>query len=732
MTKLPICIHAKKASDVSFRRLLLCSLVIAILAALLVGFGENQAATAQVRVQSARLAAQPADPHLASFPRPLNDNGRGIHFDLDPRPNNVALYAPYLGQMKIKWATVYGGDELQVTNTAKYLLDNFGVYSVMRVEARPGNMKAPDFWLKLAQLAVSEGIPPYIQIFNEPEIEWDTPAHFAAQWGARATAVVSGGGYPGLQVLSKEYFDAVVLNLSDQVKNKMFFALHNYGSNHPPAYPYPNKTIMQDDTAVLRFLEYAQWFKNDIGFVPPMLGGEGGWLYQNHDDNTMPAVDIDRWVPWHYEMYNWFRYGQLSNGDPLPDYLFSVNPWILHSTTFYSDSWIAGLDSNLKQRLMDELTTDSPYVRQFGYTAQGTSTPTPTPSRTATPTKTAVVGTATPTATSTPSRTATPTQTGVVRTATPVSTSPPSGTATPTATLSACTLSVAKTISLSASPKGMAVDPVGQRVFVGLAGSSSVAVINAITNKVLSTWTSDGQGSTNGVAFSQNKLFLSKRTNAKVSVLDASTGKFIKNIAVGSAPYGMAASDTRVWVANFNDGTISLIDAGTNSLLSTRSGSPFPSLAAALGSRVFITAYGGGLMDIDSSNNILKTISTGSGSYGVAVDVGANRVYVSNRDSKTVSVVDATNDAVVNSFTGARSPYGLAVNPVTKHLFIDYADSNAIRVRDANTLASIVEVALGTQGPNGGDTLAVLGNFVYVGNYAAKSVTVISDCPGSN
>jgi YVTN family beta-propeller protein len=706
MPNLPITTHARTASAVRSLRLLYLTLAAGVLAAVIIGLGGNPAATAQARSQPARLAAQPADPYLASFPRPSGDTGRGIHFDLDNRPNVVAKYAAFLAPMKIKWATVYGGDELQVTNTAKYLLGNYGIYSVLRVEARPGNMKTPDFWLKLTQLAISEGLPPYIQIFNEPEIEWGPPAKFANQWGARAEAVVAGGGYPGLQVLSKEYFDAVVLHLSDKVKSKMFFVLHNYGANHPPSYPYPNKNIMQDDTAVLRFLEYAQWFRDDIGFVPPMLGGEGGWLYQNHDDRTMPMVDITRWVPWHYEMFNWFRTGKLSNGDPLPDYLFSVNPWILHSVIYYSDSWIGGLDSNLKQKLIDELTDDAPYVRQFGYSGQGASTPTPKPAGTSTPTRTPTKAPFTPTA--------------------------PAKTATPTSTLAACTVSVAKTISVGAYPKGIAVDPATQRVFVGLAGSSSVAVIDAKTNTLLATWPSDGQGKTNGVAFAQNKLFLSKRNNAMVSVLDASTGKFITNIAVGNAPYGVAASGSRVWVANFNDGSVSLIDATTNSVLSTQHVSPYPSLAAALGSRVYVTSYGGGLMDIDSSNDVLKTITTGSGSYGVAADPAANRVYVSNRDTKTVSVVDAANDSILTSFTGGNPPYGLAINPVTNHLFVDMADNNILQVRDADTLISIAKLTLAAQGADGGDSLAVLGSSVYVANNAAGNVTVISDCPGSN
>jgi Lysozyme like domain len=311
---------------------------------------------------------QPSDPHLASFPRPKDDNGRGLHFVLDSRDPLVEQYAPYLARMQMKWATVYGGDELQVTRTASYLLVNYGIFSNMRVQATGDKAKAPSFWQNLAQLSVRAGVPPYIQIFNEPEVGregFGNPQQFADRWGARAEAVVAGGGFPGLQVLSEDFLAAVLVGVSDAVKNKMYFCLHNYGSNHPPSYPYPDQTALDDDTTVLRFLAFEAWFKKYLGFVPPMIGGEGGWLYQDSDDKTMPPVTIDKWVDWHHEMYEWFRSGILSNGDPLPDYLFSVTPWLLYASNWYGDSWVDGLDSNLKAELIDKLASDQPYVRMF-------------------------------------------------------------------------------------------------------------------------------------------------------------------------------------------------------------------------------------------------------------------------------------------------------------------------------------------------------------------------------
>lgn len=331
------------------------------------------------------ISPAPADPHLSKFPRPVNDNGNSLHFLLDPSDQNVQGYAPWLAKMQMKWTTVYGGDERQVTKTAKYLLDNFGIYSVMRIYANGDAPKVPDFWRNAAVVAQQVGVPPYFQIFNEPEDgreSWPDPAIFAHKWGARAEAIVGAGGFPGLQVLSKEYFDAVVPNVSDAVKNNMFFALHNYGANHPPKYPYPTKTVFEDDTAVLRFIEYAKWFKDAWGFVPPFIGTEGGWLYQNQDDKTLPPVTADLWKAWHLEMYNWFRTGVLSNGDPLPDYLFSVCPWLLFASNWYSDSWVNGLDDNLKAPLREALAAAPSFVRQFGNVPPP---PTPTVSFTLTP-----------------------------------------------------------------------------------------------------------------------------------------------------------------------------------------------------------------------------------------------------------------------------------------------------------------------------------------------------------
>ncbi len=360
-------------------------------------------------------------------------------------------------------------------------------------------------------------------------------------------------------------------------------------------------------------------------------------------------------------------------------------------------------------------------------TATRTATLSPTQAFTATPTS--ANASATPTRTNTP--TFTSTLVALTSTLTRTFTATATRAATEMATLTpnaACALTPVTTINVGAHPKGIAVDPATNRVFVGLADSSSIAVIDANTRQLLATWTTDGAGNTNGLAFAQNKLFVSKRNNASVSVVDTTNGAFVQNIAVGNAPYGVGASSTRVWVANFSDSTISLIDAATNTVLSTTAASLYPSLIAPLGSRAFISAWGAGVMDVDTNNTVQKTLATGDGSFGVATNSTTNRAYVSNRNTSVLTTIDTSTDAVLGTFTETAVPYALALNPNTHHLFIVLADSNVLRVRDASTMNFVADLSLGVQGANGGDSIAVLNNSIYVANNSDGTVTVITDC----
>jgi hypothetical protein len=315
-----------------------------------------------------------------------------------------------------KWSLVAGQDWLQILSGAKQLWA-VGIMPVCRLICKING--AYDFVAGVNALKAA-GIPPYIQIFNEPgdDREWKTGtrpniANFGGSWAANAALVFDQGGYPGLQVLGKDEFDAAINSLKGNnridVLRRAWFCLHNGGSNHPPDYPYDpvnqdgtpvdaatfaqyewamtrdevnalrystsvvgtslnpphhGQTIMDDDTSVLRFLEYKKWMMDSFGFSLPIIGGEAGWAPEALEDKRYPKLTAAMHAAWHKEMFEWFRTGVLSNGEPLPDELFSVDDWIM--ADWGADAWWYGVLGTL-QETIDAVISIPPFVRQFGY-----------------------------------------------------------------------------------------------------------------------------------------------------------------------------------------------------------------------------------------------------------------------------------------------------------------------------------------------------------------------------
>ena len=322
---------------------------------------------------------------LDKFPRPADDNGRGIHFALDLGVNTLATFIPKMVELGIKWAVFYAGDEMQA-ETVAVAAWTAGIMPIIRPKCLI-NGGRPN-WVKFVQNIQKHNIPAYIQIYNEPgdNREWSgghTPSNylstFGPRWADAAAQIFDAGGYPGLQTLSRDEILAAVDSVRAggrmDIFGRTFFSLHNYGINHPPAYPYdplnqkdhPKATILDDDTAVLVLIEFAIWMYEILGFVLPMIGGEGGFIYGSADDNRYAKCNQPYHAEFHVEMYNWFKTGLLSSGQPIPDYLFSVAPWILAGYV-EAEAWYGGPLGD-KTETIEAVKAIPPFVRKFSWDA---------------------------------------------------------------------------------------------------------------------------------------------------------------------------------------------------------------------------------------------------------------------------------------------------------------------------------------------------------------------------
>ncbi len=305
---------------------------------------------------------------LQTWPRPAHDNGRGLHF-LQTHWFDEFETHKQMERMKllgIHWTLVNYANRYQLIRVAP-LFKQAGIMVVWRPFVRP--YEPYPNWAEDVKFLRAQGIPPYLQLYNEPGLaqEWDEahpldPELFLSHLLPAIRQVYDAGGYVGLQFLDPDELRVTLQQMKafglTDVFDRLFFVAHPYGLNHPPEYD-------EDINSVLGFREFATVFEEEIGFVPVMIAGEGGWRPGERQDNRYPAVSEQLHRDYHEAVFEWFRTGQLSNGDPLPDYLFAFCPWLISDPTDPA----AWFDSRSGDRTLtiEAIKAMPPFERKFSW-----------------------------------------------------------------------------------------------------------------------------------------------------------------------------------------------------------------------------------------------------------------------------------------------------------------------------------------------------------------------------
>lgn len=304
---------------------------------------------------------------LKDWPRPDQDNGLGIHFLLTGYYDDAELDKEIarMEAMHLKWSLVIYGDENQLARAARKF-KQAGIMVVWRKALRP--FQRYYGWGRDVQVLNDNGMPPYMQLYNEPEVpaEWenqpmDNDKYFANLLQATKD-VYNAGGYPGIQMLDEDklrrFIDELYARQGEAIFHRMFFIPHAAGLNHPPDY-------VQDINGVLGFRTYATIFFKRLGFVPPFIIGEGGWKIESAEDNRFPPIDDQLHRDYTLAVFDWFHSDKLSNGAPLPDYLFAFCAWMIAGAN-EAGAWY---DSFKGDRTLTIQTVQQipPYVRKFSW-----------------------------------------------------------------------------------------------------------------------------------------------------------------------------------------------------------------------------------------------------------------------------------------------------------------------------------------------------------------------------
>lgn len=191
---------------------------------------------------------------VQDFPRPRNNNRRGVHWSTILYPAGagvLSLWIAELQQLHVKWVKILddgGGSSLPLCEQL-LAADIFPIVRLYRQAPNPGHLggRETDTVEQLARAGVR-----YFESNNEPDvsIEWKngvTPPNsldiVVDNFIIDASAILNVGGLPALPAMSVDGIAAalekvVARGRADLFDSGAWIAIHNYTLNHPLDYPY--------------------------------------------------------------------------------------------------------------------------------------------------------------------------------------------------------------------------------------------------------------------------------------------------------------------------------------------------------------------------------------------------------------------------------------------------------------------------------------------------------------
>lgn len=263
---------------------------------------------------------------LADFPRPPDDNGRGVHWSASvyhPAGADLQHWIKQLQILQIKWVKLLDDGGGSSREFCRALIDG-GIMPVVRLyRERPNPGHLGGRGIDAVRKLVSDGVH-YFESNNEPDLpaEWSTP--MPAEWLDvvisnfihDADIILNEGGLPALPAMGPGSKDNALAKVLAQGRGDIFerggwVAIHNYTLNHP--LDYPDDAVNQEGKP-LSPEEYAELARWQYSHLSP----------EEAEQRGVSRMDYDKFQRWAWdgrslEMVNELRAQAKNPGDTILD-----------------------------------------------------------------------------------------------------------------------------------------------------------------------------------------------------------------------------------------------------------------------------------------------------------------------------------------------------------------------------------------------------------------------------
>ncbi len=259
------------------------------------------------------------------------------------------------------------------------------------------------------------------------------------------------------------------------------------------------------------------------------------------------------------------------------------------------------------------------------------------------------------------------------------------------------TYEIIKTVILTPTCNYVAVSPNGLYVYVGNYLDDTVTVIETAGYSIVHTITMPANSRTSGIAFTPDGLYAYVANNQidSVSVLETTGYSIITTISLpaGSHPLQIAINPNGdyAYIANKGDGTVSVIQTSNNTLLTT-----FPAT-------------------VPPNSN--------AGSNCIAINSSGTREYVTNFESRTVTIIK--DNSLFDKISLASNPSFIAISPNNSYAYITLSLINSVAVLEFPSKIVLTTIAIRQNSSPAQIAIHPNGDFAYVTEPNTNSLAII-------
>jgi YVTN family beta-propeller protein len=257
---------------------------------------------------------------------------------------------------------------------------------------------------------------------------------------------------------------------------------------------------------------------------------------------------------------------------------------------------------------------------------------------------------------------------------------------------------VVGTIAVGRSPMGVMTSPDRTKVYVANFGSNSISVIDKAALRVIKTIGNFGYSPAELALSGDGRwLYATNPNSDNVSVIDTVSDVVIRQISVGQRPTGIAFDPDRnkVYVANWASHSVSIIDPDTHAVEDTVTVGLNPSAVAIQEDRLYVANSGSNnisVIDIPSYV-VVETIPVGQRPLWVQSGL-SRRIYVANADNNEIAFIYTSMGEVTRHISVGDLPSQMGVDPVRRKLYVVNRLSEDLSVIDLirNKVKTVIQV----------------------------------------